>query len=255
MKKNIAGQHIGAQMITAADGTNFTGVVSMLVTKDGVQAAGLGVAPVHLGSGYYDYSPTQADTNADNVGFTFSGTGAITASVTRDPTFPQSVDNDVAAQLTKASVEAIDHAPMRGTDSANTVVPPTVAQLNARTLLSAAYATPTNITAAVGVTLAADQAVDVTKIGGVAIAATNLSRSTEGLLNALCVGVPTTTSIPTDFTQTAVNHFKGTLYIVSGVAQGQKGMITGYTGTGTIGTFTVTDLVTAPVAGDRVVVG
>ena len=34
---------------------------------------------------------------------------------------------------------------MRGTDGANTVVPPSVAQLNARTILSAEYATSTNL--------------------------------------------------------------------------------------------------------------
>ena len=46
MKKNVAGQSVGAQMITAADGTAFTGSVSVLVTIDnGTQTAGAGTAP------------------------------------------------------------------------------------------------------------------------------------------------------------------------------------------------------------------
>jgi hypothetical protein len=36
MKKNIASQHIGAQMITAADGTAFTGTVTVYITGDAV---------------------------------------------------------------------------------------------------------------------------------------------------------------------------------------------------------------------------
>ena len=35
MKKNIAAQDIGVQMITAADGTVFTGTVTVYITGDG----------------------------------------------------------------------------------------------------------------------------------------------------------------------------------------------------------------------------
>lgn len=95
MKKNIASQSIGAEMITAADGTNFTGAVSVLYTIDnGTQTAGGGTAPAHEGNGYHSYTPLQAETNGDHVAFTFTGTGAITSTVQVYTSFPQTVDNN-----------------------------------------------------------------------------------------------------------------------------------------------------------------
>lgn len=84
MKKNIASQKIGAQMITAADGTAFSGTVTVYVTGDaGTQAigsVGSGVC-THEGNGYHTYAPSQAETNYDLVAFTFIGTGAIPTTV------------------------------------------------------------------------------------------------------------------------------------------------------------------------------
>lgn len=94
MKKNVASQSIGVQMITAADGTAFTGAVSVLVTIDnGTQTAGGGTAPAHEGNGYHSYAPTQAETNGDHIAFTFTGTGAIPATVQVYTSFPQTGDN------------------------------------------------------------------------------------------------------------------------------------------------------------------
>lgn len=84
MKKNVAGQFIGAQLITAADGTPFTGSVTVAVTGDaGTQATGsVGAgACAHEGGGFHTYAPAQAETNYDHVAFTFSGTGAISTTV------------------------------------------------------------------------------------------------------------------------------------------------------------------------------
>lgn len=170
MKKNVASQSVGAQMITAADGTAFTGTVSVLVTKDnGVQAAGTGTAPAHEGSGYHSYTPVQAETNADHLAFTFTGTGAVPVTVQTFTTFPQSADNNTilstlplatdivsAGAITTLSgavvnVDLVDtvttNTDMRGTDSANTVVPPSVAQFNARSIPSADYFVVTDYTA------------------------------------------------------------------------------------------------------------
>jgi len=177
MKKNVASQSIGAEMITAADGTAFTGSVSVLVTKDnGTQTAGGATAPAHEGNGYHSYSPTQAETNADHIAFTFTGTGAIPVTIQLFTSFPQTVDNDTKISL-------IPTTAMRGTDSAalatslatvdsnvdailidtsdlqtnqgdwltatgfNTVVPPSVAQFNARTVVSSDYFLVTDYTA------------------------------------------------------------------------------------------------------------
>jgi hypothetical protein len=91
MLKNVAGQKIGCQMTTAADGTDFTGAVTVYVTGDaGTQAAGSvgSGACTHEGNGYHTYAPAQAETNHDLVAFTFKGTGAITVTV-QVPTLPE----------------------------------------------------------------------------------------------------------------------------------------------------------------------
>ena len=62
MKKNVAGQTIGAQMLTASDGSVFTGSVTAIVTIDGGTQGGGGAA-VHEGNGYHSYAITQAETN------------------------------------------------------------------------------------------------------------------------------------------------------------------------------------------------
>lgn len=84
MLLNTASQSIGAQMITAADGTAFTGSVTVSVTIDsGTQATGTvgSGACAHEGNGYHSYRPSQAETNGAHIAFTFTGTGAIPATV------------------------------------------------------------------------------------------------------------------------------------------------------------------------------
>jgi len=93
MKKNVASQVIGVQMISASDGSAFTGAVSCLVTGDGgTQTAG-GGSVTHEGNGFHSYAPTQAETNYNHIGFTFTGTGAIPATVQLFTSFPQTGDS------------------------------------------------------------------------------------------------------------------------------------------------------------------
>lgn len=96
MKKNVASQSIGSQMTTAADGTNFTGTVTVYVTGDNgsqtLGSVGSGVC-THEGNGYHSYAPAQAETNYDHIAFTFIGTGAISSTVQVFTTFPQTGDN------------------------------------------------------------------------------------------------------------------------------------------------------------------
>ena len=98
MKKNVATQFVGVQMITAADGTDFAGAVTCTVAKDGgaLTASG-GTGPTLQATGYYEYEPTQAETDADHIAFHFTGTGAISTSVQVYTHFPQTVDNNVLA--------------------------------------------------------------------------------------------------------------------------------------------------------------
>ena len=65
-------------MIVAAPGAALTGAtVTIYVTKDnGAQATGVG-SVTEAGHGQYNYAPTQAETNATNVGFLFTATTAV----------------------------------------------------------------------------------------------------------------------------------------------------------------------------------
>ena len=95
MRKNVAGQKVGAQLISAADGSAFTGSVTVYVTGDaGTQAVGSvgSGACTHEGNGYHTYAPAQAETNYDLIAFTFTGTGAIPQTVQVYTSFPQSAD-------------------------------------------------------------------------------------------------------------------------------------------------------------------
>jgi len=95
MKKNVASQVIGAQMVSSSDGSAFTGSVTVYVTGNGgTQAAGSvgSGACTHEGNGFHSYAPAQAETDYDHIAFTFVGTGAIPATVQVFPNFPQSGD-------------------------------------------------------------------------------------------------------------------------------------------------------------------
>jgi hypothetical protein len=120
MKKNVASQKIGAQLVNATDGSAFTGSVTVYVTGDaGTQAAGSvgSGACTHEGNGYHTYAPAQAETNYDIIGFTFTGTGAVPATVQVFTSFPQTGDNfaligatgsGLTSLATQASVNTID---------------------------------------------------------------------------------------------------------------------------------------------------
>ena len=95
MKKNVAGQKIGAQMITAADGSAFTGAVTVYVCGDaGAQNIGSvgGGACTHEGNGYHTYAPADSETNYNLIAFTFIGAGAVPATVQVFTTYPQTGD-------------------------------------------------------------------------------------------------------------------------------------------------------------------
>lgn len=96
MRKNVASQVVGAQMVSASDGSAFTGSVTCYVTGDGgTQAAGSvgSGACTHEGNGFHTYAPAQAETNYDHVAFTFTGTGAVPATVQVYTTYPQTGDS------------------------------------------------------------------------------------------------------------------------------------------------------------------
>lgn len=137
MRKNVSGQVIGAQLVSASDGSAFTGSVTVSVTIDGgTQATGTvgSGACTHEGNGYHTYAPSQAETNGDLVAFTFTGSGAVPVTV------------QVYTSPTTGLLDAAGVRSAVGLASANLDTQladlPTVAEFEARTLLAAAYFDP-----------------------------------------------------------------------------------------------------------------
>lgn len=97
MKKNVASQVVGAQLVSKTDGSAVTsGTTTVYVTGDGgTQAAGSvgSGACTHEGQGFWTYAPAQAETNYDHVAFTFTNTSAVPATVQIYTSFPQTGDN------------------------------------------------------------------------------------------------------------------------------------------------------------------
>lgn len=86
MYRNVASQHIAAQLVSLTDGSNVTtGTTTVYVLKDGgTQATGTGTV-AHEGNGCWSYAPTQAETDAAHVGFTFVNTSAVSVTVQTYP--------------------------------------------------------------------------------------------------------------------------------------------------------------------------
>jgi len=161
MKKNVSGQKIGAQMVSATDGSAFTGSVTVSVTVDaGTQATGSvgSGACTHEGNGYHTYAPAQGETNGDQVAFTFTGTGAIPATVQVFPSFPQTGDNFALIGSAGAGLTALASAANLATVAGYldteiaailAAVDTEVAAIKAVTdLLNAAQSEPTGVPAA-----------------------------------------------------------------------------------------------------------
>ena len=117
MKKNVASQVIGVQMVSASDGSAFTGSVTVYVTGNGgtqaIGTVGSGVC-THEGNGFHTYAPSQAETNYDHIAFTFIGTGAVPATIQIYTDFPQTGDSfSRVGAPTGASISA-DLSSIRG---------------------------------------------------------------------------------------------------------------------------------------------
>lgn len=113
MKKNVSSQTVGVQMVSATDGSAFTGSVTVYVTGDGgTQAVGSvsSGACTHEGNGFHTYVPAQAETNYAHVAFTFIGTGAVPATVQVYTSFPQTVDNATNISAIKTKTDYLPSA-------------------------------------------------------------------------------------------------------------------------------------------------
>lgn len=136
MLKNVASQKIGAQMVSATDGSAFTGAVTVSVTGDaGTQATGSvgSGACTHEGNGYHTYAPAQAETNYDLAAFTFTGSGAIPVTV-QVYTLPTT---GILAPTTAGRTLDVSAGGEAGLDWANIGSPTTAVNLSGTTVKTA----------------------------------------------------------------------------------------------------------------------
>ena len=265
MKINTAGQAIGAQMVTAADGTAFTAAVTVYVTGDaGVQAIGsVGAgACVHEGNGYHTYAPAQAETNYNLVAFTFIGTGAVPTTIQSYTAFPQTGDSFARIGAAGAGLTALGDARVANLDAAvssrmATYVQPTgfLAGTFPLTVASA-----TNITAATGIVLSGvthtgaviPTTTNVTTVNGIAANAITAASIADGAIDRATFAADTglvtirsntaqagaATTITLDAGASAVTDFykNALLSITGGVGIGQGRFITAYNGTTKVAT-------------------
>lgn len=182
-RKNVAGQVIHFQGVDSATGGIKSGVTwTVRRCIDGTFAAGGGTVTEDGTTGWYKYVMSQADTNGNNIGFNFTGTGAIPQTVNiittaADPT--DAVRLGLTA-LPNANAEAAGGLYTRGT-GAGQINQPANGMVDANVVRNAGTA----ITAASGVqevkvqSVATDainaDAIAVDAIGGSELAATAAS--------------------------------------------------------------------------------
>lgn len=78
LQKNVAGQNFTYELIAAATDTGLTGATIVgYISKDGGTQASLAGTTTELGNGVYNYSPTQAETNANCVSILITANNAI----------------------------------------------------------------------------------------------------------------------------------------------------------------------------------
>lgn len=117
MFKNVASQVIGVQLVIGGTGTDagqaYTGTATAYVTL-GTGTFGTGGGTIaHKGQGYHTYVPTQAETNADHIAYTFTASGVIPSTVQ-----VVTVDKEASDRLT-AGAKAMVYGTV-GTGTAHT---------------------------------------------------------------------------------------------------------------------------------------
>lgn len=239
MTKNTGSQVIGAQLVSATDGSAFTSAVTVYVTGDaGTQAVGSvgSGACTHEGNGYHTYAPAQAETNYDVIAFTFIGTGAVPVTV-QVFTTAQAKGSTTLATASALSTAQTDLDTLTGSDGA-----------------TLATSQPNYAPATASALTTVDTVVDAIKVVTDALtsaAAAKLAASALGLITGTVdTGsfTPTTTQFEADdITEATADHYIGRIVtFTSGALLGQSTDITDYALSGANGHFTVTALTEAP---------
>ena len=264
MKKNVAGQAIGAQMCSATDGSAFTGAVTVYVCGDaGAQAVGsVGAgACTHEGNVYHTYAPAQAETNYNLIGFTFIGSGAIPATVQVTTSFPQTVDlstgiTSITGNITgnlSGSVGSVTGAVGSVTGNVGGNVTGSTGSV-----VGAVGSVTGNVGGNVVGSVASVTAVvsaDITKIGSDTTALTAFKQAVLGNVVGTVGAASTTTSIVTSSLTPAaavIDQFKGRIVIFDKdtATANLRGQATDITASTALGVLTVTALTTAPASSD-----
>jgi hypothetical protein len=242
MRKNTASQIVGAQMTSATGGSDFTGSVTCYVSGNGgtpiLGSVGAGKC-THKGNGFHSYAPSQAETNYDHVAFTFTGSGAVTATFQVYPSFPQTGDSFGRLGVPATTSTSLDIAVIRAiatniqfdTDDIQTRLPAALVGGRMDSNLSA-----------------------------IDNSTTTLAAFKRGVKGAIGEGSTTTTLTTSSLIPagTVADKFKGRVIIFSDdtitlALRGQATDITANTSAAQ-STFTVTALTTAPVSGDTFVI-
>lgn len=118
MKKNVSGQFVGAMLIAKADGTPVTsGTTTVSYVGDNgsytTGSVGSGAA-THKGGGYWEYAPSQGETNFDHVAFVFVNTNAVNAAIQIFTSFPQTGDNFARLGAPAGASVSADVAAVKG---------------------------------------------------------------------------------------------------------------------------------------------
>ncbi len=251
MKKNVASQVVGAQMVDKDTGLAYTGTVTAVYSGDGgAQSACSGTGPTHLGNGWHKYVPQQAETNYNHIAFTFTATSAVPVTVQVYTTFPQT--GDAYADTQSISARAVSIYADTQSISARTVLTYGDTQSISANAVTTIARLPT---ALVGGRMQAD-------IGSISASTASVARmvralETEVLGEATAGATISTIPCATLAPASAVNDqfvglvIKFDLNTTTAALRGQASIVTDFNHSTQV--LTVTDLTTAPADGDTFV--
>jgi hypothetical protein len=104
VRKNVASQHVSFALVVASTGAALVGATPAgYLSKDGGGQAALIGSFTGLGNGQYDYAPTQAETNANELGFLFTAATAVPVGMT---IYTTAADPSNAASLGLTNLDA-----------------------------------------------------------------------------------------------------------------------------------------------------
>lgn len=224
-------------MVNASTGAAFTSSVTVAVTGDaGTQATGSvgSGACTHEGNGYHTYAPAQAETNYDLIAFTFTGSGAIPATVQVFTSFPQTGDSFARVGAPAGASISADVAAVKVDTAAVKVQTDKFAF------------TVSNVVDA-----------NMLRTNGDATSAANVAKTTRAIVRCTVGSASTTTSIVTSACAPAgavADQFKGRIvtFDADTTTTALRGQSTNITASSNAAApvFTVTALTTAPASGD-----